>query len=188
MFLHLAYLWVFVQIMNHIKQCPNVRSIRWKCYLVFLGISGINIFLFSSWTNSGTQRINNIGHRKLASERLVPRHGPLNQISNRMPSCLVLIKWLLVLEKVVVSYQRNDTTHFRVRKHVFTGVTYRVWVTQRQYTVRNLYHHGRWHIWEASLDLPHHSQAIVCFPLASTEYCCVVSDKILVQLAHCSGS
>lgn len=145
-------------------------------------------FLFSSWTNSGTQRINNIGHRKLASERLVPRHGPLNQISNRMPSCLVLIKWLLVLEKVVVSYQRNDTTHFRVRKHVFTGVTYRVWVTQRQYTVRNLYHHGRWHIWEASLDLPHHSQAVVCFPLASTEYCCVVSDKILVQLAHCSGS
>lgn len=118
--------------MNYIKQCPNVRSSRWKRYLVLLGISGINIFLLSSWTNSGTQRINNIGHRKLASERLVPRHGPLNQISNRIPSCLVLIKWLLALEKVVVSYQRNDTTQFCIRKYVFTGVTYRVWVTQRQ--------------------------------------------------------
>lgn len=65
-------------------------------------------------------------------ERLVPRHGPLKQISNKMPSCIVLIKWLLVLEKVIVSYQRNDSTHFHVRKHVFASVTYRVWVTQRQ--------------------------------------------------------
>lgn len=119
-------------------------------------------------------------------ERLVPRHGPLKQISNKMPSCIVLIKWLLVLEKVIVSYQRNDSTHFHVRKHVFASVTYRVWVTQRQlHNEKSLLAWVMTHM----RSIPGSSPIIyrqLC--ASSTAYYCVVLDKVAVQLVYCSAT